>query len=261
MDQDQTPPATPPPAPPAPGAPPPPMGGTGDGGGPRLPWEERQSLGFLDSLIATVKLLVTAPADAFGRLRRDGDMISPILFGILLTLVGQIFSQIWNLLFGAAWMSMLGGMGDMMEMGEGMGGMESLAFFGATNIFSALITLVLTPIFYLIFLFIASGIYHLCLMLFGAVETSPQGFEGTLKVTAYASVASLGAIIPVVGGLITLIAQIILLVIGFQHVHRTTQGKAIGAVLLPIVICCVCAVVGALLFGGMIAGLASQGGG
>jgi hypothetical protein len=233
------------------------MGGTGDGGGPRLPWEERQSLGFLDSLIATVKLLVTAPSDAFGRLRRDGDMVSPILFGVILTFVGQVFSQIWSLLFGAAMMSMFSGMGAM----EGMEGMGDLAFFGATNIASALIALVLTPIFYLIVLFIAAGIYHLCLMLFGAVESSPLGFEGTLKAVAYISVANLAQIVPFVGGLIAAIASIILLVVGFQQVHRTTQGKAIGAVLLPIVVCCVCVILGAVIFGGMIAGLASQGGG
>ena len=245
---NQEPPAPPPPSVPPPPPPPaaPPPGGAG-GGGARLPWEDRQELGFVDALVATVRLLVTAPADAFSRLRADGDYVSPILFGVILSVIGQLFAQFWSLLVGAAWTSMLGqGMGDMAWMGGG-------------GIASVLVVLIVTPIFYVIMLFIMAGIYHLCLMLLGAVEGS--AFEGTLKIVAYASVAGLGNVIPLVGSLLVLVATIILLVIGFTTVHRIDQVKATIAALIPLVLCCLCIIGGAMLFGVSMAALAGAAGG
>ena len=45
-------------------------------------------------------------------------------------------------------------------------------------------------------------------------------------------------------------------VIGFATAHRTTQGKAVLAVLLPVVLCC--AFAAALLFMGVLAGVAAS---
>ncbi len=249
MSQDPSYPA-PPPAPPAAPPPPPPPGGAGDTGGPRLPWEERDRIGFLNALIETAKLIVTAPQDAFSRLRPDGDLIWPLVFGLIFSWVGQAFGQIWGLIFGSALQSMMGGFGDL----------EGMAAFGATSFFQVVITLVLWPVFFAIGIFIGAGIYHLCLMLVGGVESSPLGFEGTLKVVAYSQVASLAAVVPVLGGLIVLVASLILTVIGFVEAHRTTQGKAILAVLIPIALCCICGVVAAVMFGAAFAAMMSGAG-
>ncbi len=245
MSQDPSFPA-PPPAPPA--APPtPPAGGTG---GPRLPWEERDRLGFLNALIETVVLIVSAPKDAFSRLRADGDLIWPLVFGLILSWIGQVFSQIWSLIFGSAMQSMMGGFGDL----------EGLAAFGATGFLQVVIVLVLWPVFFAIGIFIGAGIYHLCLMLVGAVGQSPLGFEGTLKVVAYTQVASLAAVVPILGSLVALVATLVLTVIGFIEVHKTTPAKSIIAVLIPIVLCCVCGIVAAIVFGAAIAAMVSGAG-
>ncbi len=242
MSQDPS--YPPPPAPPAAPPPPPPTGG-GETSGPRLPWEERDRLGFLDALIETVKLLVTAPGDAFSRLRRDGDLIWPLIFGLIFSWIGQLFGQIWNVILGGAMQSMLGGLGDL----------EGMAAFGAGSIVQTIFIVVFWPIFYAIIAFIAAGIYHLCLMLVGGVERSPLGFEGTLKVVAYSQIAALGNVVPVLGFLIVLVATIILLVVGFTKVHQTDQGKALIAVLIPLVLCCICGIVLAVVFGAGIAAM------
>ncbi len=233
MNQEPTAPPPPPPPYPPSSAPPPP--GRGGGGGARLPWEVRQDLGFVDALVGTVRLLITAPADAFSRLRADGDYLSPVLFGVVLSLAGQLFAQFWNLLFGNAWSSMLG------ESGYG----------GGAGIGSLILAMIVTPIVYVILLFIMSGIYHLLLMLLGSVEGS--AFEGTLKVVAYSSVAGLGNVIPVVGALVALVGSVVLMAIGFQKVHHLDQVKATLAAVIPVVLCCLCAVGGALLFGATLA--------
>ncbi len=245
MSQDPsfpTPPAPPPPPAP-PGAPPPGYGGGAEG--PRFPWEERDRLGFLEALVETVKLLVTAPKDAFSRLRADGDLVWPLVFGLILSWIAQVFSQIWSLIFGSAIQSMMGGLGDM----------EGFAAFGATSLLQTVFVLVLWPLFFGIGIFIAAGISHLCLMLVGAVTDSPTGFEGTLKVVAYSQVASLAAVVPILGGLIAFVGTIVLYVIGFTEVHRTTTGKAVAAVLIPIALCCVCAIIMAFVFGASMAAM------
>ncbi len=237
MNGEQTPPA--PPAPPS-YAPPPPGGGSGDG--PRLPWDDRDRLGFVGAFIETVKLTVTAPGDAYRRLRADGDYFGPLFYGLILSWIGMFFGQLWSLLMGSALTSM---MGDIGAMGAVAG----------TSFIQMIILLVVWPFIYAISVFIMAGIYHLCLMLVGGVADSPTGFEGTFKVVTYSSVYNLCNIVPFIGGLIGFVWMVILLTVGFTEAHRTSQGKALGGVLLPIVLCCLCGVLIAVIFGASIAAM------
>jgi hypothetical protein len=158
--------------------------------------------------------------------------------------------QLWGMLFNASMFSMFPG-----EMGDQMGAMA------ATSIGAFIGTLILAPIFVAIGLFIWSGLLHLCVMLVGGLGESTSGFEGTFRVVSYVTVAQFANIIPVVGGLIALVWSIILGVIGLTDLHRTTQGKATAAILIPIALCCVCAMVlGATLAASMMAMLGAQGG-
>ncbi|MEO1087467.1 MAG: hypothetical protein AAFY88_24780, partial [Acidobacteriota bacterium] len=98
--QPPNPPHNPPPppgAPPPPGYPPPPSWSPpAPGEAPPLPWEERQRLGFVPALMETVKLLVTDPQGAFSRLRADGDYLNPFLFGLIVSWVMSVISQMWG---------------------------------------------------------------------------------------------------------------------------------------------------------------------
>jgi hypothetical protein len=188
-----------------------------------------------------VRLLVTDPSNAFSRLRRDSDLTSPLLFGLILSWLGVLFSQMWQLMFG-------GMMGSMLE---GLQGMEG--FYSPPGMFGILLTLVFWPILFMVFLFISAGILHLCLMIVGATSDSPTGFEGTLKVVSYSQVAGLAGVVPLVGGFLAALWVLILEVIGSTQVHRTTTGRALMGVLIPILLCCACILVGGIFFGAMIA--------
>ena len=234
--------STPPPVPPS--------GGPGNGDG--NPWEQRDRLGFFPALFENVKLFVTSPTEAFARTRRSGDYASPLIFAILVGWAGAIVSQFWGLLFQASIFSAFPGrmedqFGFLLASGIGFG----IGFFA---------TLILAPIFVAIFLFIWSGILHLCLVVVSALGESESGFEGTFRAVGYSSVAQLGQVVPVVGGLIALVWSIFLLVVGLSDLHRTTQGKALAAVLIPVALCCVCGVVAIVVFGaaGIAAFLASE---
>jgi hypothetical protein len=236
-------PPIPPPPPQSPYAPPLAAGAPRPPGGVRLPWEERDRLGLVEALFQTIRLLVTDPSDAFSRLRPDGDLTSPILFGLILSWAGVLLSQMWQLMFGGLMRSMFSRM-------EGLEG--AFAPSGAVGIIG---TLVVWPVIFVVFLFISAGILHLCLMIVGATSDSPSGFEGTLKVVSYSQVAGVASVVPLVGGFLFAIWALILEVIGSSLVHRTTVARALMGVLIPILVCCTCIIFAAVFFGAMIAAL------
>ena len=241
-----------PPVPPQPPLPPPPAGGdwppppAGATGG--LPWERRSEVGFLNGLLETIKLLVTNPTEAWRLAKEKGDYGEPLVFAILVSWVGIAVSTLWSGLFGQAWTSFL-----PPDLKEKMGD----AF--ATNTGALLIQVGLAPILVLVGLFIGAAIYHVSFLLVGATRDSASGFEGTFRVVSYASVSQLANVVPFVGWLVALVWNIVLMVLGAVRMHRTTQGKAIAGVLIPLLLCCVCiALVGALVIGGLAAAFANR---
>ena len=258
-DQDplNRPPATLPPVPPPPSAqappppPPPPSPPTGGGGSASssgsLPWEDRQSLGFVEALVSSAKLFITAPQEAFGRMRAQGDYVSPILWVAIIGLVVGIFRFLTSFAFsGGNPLAFLPA-----EMRDQLGPLASMTS-GAMGIGSVL----MAPILAVVFMFIWAGILHLCLMAVSALGESKASFEGTFRVAAYSYIGALPGIVPFIGGLVSLVWTLYLLVVGVTTVHRTTQSKAVIAVLIPLALCCVCGIAAGVA---MVAGLASSG--
>ena len=224
---------------------PPPPGGQPTGN----PWEQRDQLGFAAAFVENVKLFVKSPAEAFAVTRRSGDFASPLIFGIVICWVGIIIGQMWSLLFGGSVLSMLPA-----EVQDQAG----LYLAGTAG--STLFTILLAPIWTAIGLFIWSGILHVCLAMVGGTSASSSGYEGTFRVAAYSSVSQLANLIPIVGGMVAAVWGIVLAVMGLTEMHGTTQGKALAAVLIPILVCCVCGIIVVFTVGMGFAGmLASQG--
>ncbi len=244
-----SPPAPPlPPSPPPAGSgwvPPPPHGGAS---AEALPWERRAELGFVNAFLETIKLFVTNPADAWRRTREKGDYAEPLIFAILVSWIGIAVSSLWSGLFGQAWTAFL-----PPEMKEKLG--EAFA----TNAGAMLIQVGIAPILILIGLFVGAAIYHVSFMIVGATNDSTSGFEGTFRAVSYASVSSLANLIPFVGGLASVVWNLILVVMGAVRMHRATQGKAIAGVLIPLLLCCVCGVVAVVaVVGGLAAAFAGR---
>ena len=81
-----------------------------------------------------------------------------------------------------------------------------------------------------------SGIFHLCLMIVGGAK---QPFETTFRVVCFAGgSANPLLVIPICGGLIAGIWKIVLYCIGFARAHETDTGRAVLAVILPVIVCC-----------------------
>lgn len=223
--------------PPPPGSfapPPPPPPGMATAGS--LPWES-QPIG-INSFIETVKLFIMAPSEAWSRTPGKGDMTKPLLFSVVIGWIGVIFDSVYGMFLSNAmsnaWMNNIPPQ------------FRRYMVFGSGG---TIIRMVLAPIFIGIFLFIGAAILHVCFMIVGALSKSTAGFEGTFRVVAYSGVGNLARLVPVVGGLLAGIWCLVLMVMGAVALHKTTQGKAIFGVLIPLILCCGCAIVG-LVVGG-----------
>ncbi len=108
--------------------------------------------------------------------------------------------------------------------------------------------LILAPVFIVIGIFINAGIVHLCLMLVGGAK---QSFETTFRVVCFAA-GSVGPllVVPFCGGLIAGVWRIVLECIGLARAHEIDTGKAVMAVLLPLIVCCGGGLLIVILMGG-----------
>jgi hypothetical protein len=95
--------------------------------------------------------------------------------------------------------------------------------------------------------FIGAAIFHVCLMLVGGAK---QSFETTFRVVCFSggSVNPL-LVIPFCGGFIVGIWKIVLYCIGLARAHETDTGRAVLAVLLPLIVCCGGGFLLAIMFG------------
>ncbi len=189
------------------------------GGG--LPWEHREQLGVFKAFFDTVILVLTKPGEAFAMMKTDGDMMGPLLFALIGGSAGIIVSVLFQM-----GLHSIGFMADRENAMFGMGvvGIWSLAY------------IILAPVLVTIGVFIGGGILHLCLMIVGGARKS---FETTFRVVCFASGStSLLSMIPLCGGLISGVWNIVLEIIGVARAHEIDTGKAVLAVLLPIIVCC-----------------------
>jgi hypothetical protein len=209
---------------------------------PVIPWED-PSRSWFDGLVATVRLLATAPSEAFRGMPPSGGIGRPLSFAIVIGWLGIAAGMAWNVLFQGMWLPFMESVEDLAGMG---------AMYGLTIGWSLFIA-ILAPLFITVFVVVAAAVLHLMLLMLGA----SGGFEATLRVVCYTQTAQLAGLIPCCGGIIGFVWTIVLYVIGFSTAHRITQGTALIAVLLPLVLCCALTAVIVVIAGG-VAGLAAS---
>lgn len=183
------------------------------------PWEERDQLGFFNALFETWKRSTFHPTDFFSTLA-PGSVGPAWGYAVLLSIPSAILT-----VFG---LSLMGGGDVWREAGIGV-------------LPLALGLAVLTTVS----VWITSAVLHLCALITGA---SSQGFDATFRAVAYSTGPTVFAWIPLIGG-VSGVWVIVLEVIALQHLQRTTRGRAILAVLLPVIAIAVCGCLFAVLLG------------
>ncbi|MDQ3198599.1 MAG: YIP1 family protein [Verrucomicrobiota bacterium] len=203
-----------------------PAAGTG------LPWDRRQELGFFPAFFETLKLVLFNPTAAFSAMKPEGGFGEPLIYAVFGGSIGFIFYFLFSLLISS--------MGLMSDRTNALAGIMGL---GIGTIFIILFV----PVFIALGLFLGAGILHLCLMLVGGAKRS---YETTFRVLSF----TLGStyplmIVPVCGGFISGLWALVLECVGLARAHETTTGKAVLAVLLPVIVCCGGGLVLAIMFG------------
>jgi hypothetical protein len=189
------------------------------GGG--LPWEHRHELGLVKAFFDTVSMVLTQPATAFATMKKEGDLMSPMLFALIGGSAGIIVSILLQIA--------LHSIGFMADRRNDMFGLGFLGIWAVGYI-------VLAPVLVIVGMFVGSGILHLCLMIVGGAK---KPFETTFRVVCFSSGSTyLLSMIPFCGGMIAGVWNIVLECIGLARAHEIDTGKAVMAVLLPIIVCC-----------------------
>jgi hypothetical protein len=205
-----------------------------------LPWDERQAKGLVNAFIETLQMVLSKPVVAFTAMKREGGLGEPLLYAIIGGTIGGVFAITYNFVLRS-----------FTPFADRHGTFSHL-FAGLGWIF----LLVLTPLFVVIGMFVASAILHVCLMIVGGAK---QSFETTFRVICFAE-GSAGPllVIPFCGGLISGIWKIVLYCIGLARAHETDTGRAVIAVLLPLIVCCGGGLLLAVMAGAIGAWSASQ---
>ncbi len=168
-------------------------------------------------------------------MRREGGLGGPLLYNVILGSIGGIAALIYNFALQLAGVSQQQGSAQNALAAAGLG-------TGAIVLIA-----VLMPVLIALSAFIYSGILHLSLMICGGAK---QPFETTFRVYNYSSGAA-GAlqIVPVCGAVVSGVWALVCMCIGMAKAHEITTGRAVLAVLLPTIVCCVgiFAVVGAIV--------------
>ena len=224
-----------------PGAPGPNPSGT-------TPWERRSQIGLVPALVETTTSVLFSPTRFFREMPVTGGIGAPLGYGVLLGYIGLVVQAIYQAVFRLAIGSALprfGGRGDLERILPWLEGGLGLVF-----------QIVLGPVLVVVGLFVGAGVYHLMLLLLGGAR---RDFEATFRVAAYGHAISVLVLLPFCGGLVAFVWWVAVGTVGLSEVHGIGRGKALAAILLPVlVVCCCCAGTIALVVGGAasLAGLA-----
>jgi hypothetical protein len=166
-------------------------------------------------------MVLTQPSAAFTAMKTEGGLGEPLIYALIGGCAGAIVSFVFAF-----------GMQSVGFMSAGHNSLNALSWLGM----GSAAFLVLIPVFIVLGLFISSAVVHVCLMLVGGAKKS---FETTFRVLAFAH-GSTGPLqmIPLCGGLIAAVWGLVLNCIGLARAHEIETGRAILAVLLPLIVCC-----------------------
>ncbi len=177
------------------------------GEGEYCPWEDMERLGFFQAFLITLREVLFSPTTFFRRMPTSKGIIHPLIFGLILGVLGGVFGLAWQRVFA----------------------LRLNQFPEITAIHLVGITIAL-PLIVLFTLYLGSAIIHICLTVVGG---NRRGFEATFRVIAYSWSTQIFSLIPFAGSLIIPIYALVIEIIGLRESHGIGTGRAALAVFLP----------------------------
>jgi hypothetical protein len=190
---------------------------------PYVAWEYRHRMGRFYALSLTWQRSLFFPLRFFRGVPLVGGYRSPLTYGILWALVGIAGGIVWKLLF--FWYP------DLLELVHGHPIAVTLQLSRTYAYIAA--ALVLSPLIAMALLLGSAILYHIFISL---STRQHAGFEGTLRVVCYSTGTNIFFFLPILGGIIGAIWQLVLILIGLKQVHRLSFVKTVAVALLPYLI-------------------------
>jgi hypothetical protein len=188
---------------------------------PGLPWEASEAP-TPERALATVKRVLFEPSLGFSEMKRTGGLAVPLWYSLL---VGLPAATVATFAYFLLQVSMNPQDFNNMSVREA----AAVGFF---------VMPLYVAVVYPLSLLVNAGLQHLAILL---LEKSPQPFETTFRVVAYAmGTASALQWIPILGLLASGVAQIVLNIIGLSRAHEIPPGRAALAYFLPWLVCGAC---------------------
>lgn len=183
--------------------------------GTRLPpWEDRARFGIWSALWLTWRDSVLKPVPFFRSLPPRGGLGSTLSYVLLFFVLSALLGYYWGTV-------------EAVLSGRYVPGTPAA---GVSALFGFLVGLALIVPVYLGLLFALVALLHLGYRIAGEGR---MGFEASFRAVAYAHGPAAFAVFPFFGNWLGLIWASVLVFIGTREVHRTTNGRAALAFLLP----------------------------
>jgi len=171
--------------------------------------------GFFESFINTTREALFSPTQFFKKVAEGRGYWAPLIYGVICGVIGSCVAVFWQWLFASQLIPV-----HLLSM---------IPFF---TIF-LIVFLIALPFMIAFSILVGSGITHLCLMIVGG---NKKGFESTFRALSYACGGNLFGIIPIIGSSIGGIYSLVLTIFGVREGHGISTGKAVLAVLLPLIV-------------------------
>lgn len=213
------------------------------------PWERRGELGFVQAVWQTWRQSVLEPGRFWAQLDPAGPALDAFLYGWLLTALTSVL-QIPFLMLNFAQMQ-----GQLAQLGKTLEELPAPAqafmdLFMTNPVRIALLLSLWGLLVFPVSALLGAALPHLGLKVSG----SDKPFSTTLRVVCYAVAPNVLTAIPVVGGFAGLYT-LVLEVWGLREAHGVSTGRAVFAVLWPVLVFGCCAGVGVVA---LIAAFASR---
>jgi hypothetical protein len=201
------------------------------------PWESKE--GFIVAFFKTAREALFSPVQFFKKVASGTGYWISLIYALICGALADYTNIFWVWLFFSVFFHTFPSRFS-----------NVISFFSGIAIILLLIVL---PIFEALSLFIGSAITHLCLIIVGG---NKKGYESTFRTFSYANSARLFYIVPFF--IIPFLAPIlyfaltvyhlILIVIGIRECNEISTGRAILAVLLPLIVIIVLGILAAVFF-------------
>lgn len=217
-------------------------------------WED-SSKGIIGGGWETFKEACFNPRAFFAGVAQSDNPWPSITFGMATGgLAGFLYGVFISLVYLALGGMMAAALGGARGVGAGAGGPGMMmGVMGAMGVFAIIVYPIMFAMSALIGPWISGGVYHLMLMLF---KGATKPYTNTVRVCGYSNASTIWMVIPGLGSLVSIGFHLVLTVIGLDETHKCGIGKAIAAVLVPVVLFCGCC---CAVYGMLFAAIGSNG--